>query len=100
MRLLALKIAIFALFGFLAATGSRVEAQGQDTTEQGGKKGSDAVVLIFVSDSGKETGLGSGFIISPDGRIVRNYHVIKEPPKALLKLTNEAFVPHGSVLVS
>ncbi len=100
MRLLALKVAIFALLGFLAATGSRVEAHGQDTTEQVVKKCSDAVVLIFVSDSGKETGLGSGFIISPDGKIVTNYHVIKDAQKALVKLTNGAFFPVESVLVS
>jgi V8-like Glu-specific endopeptidase len=100
MREPAPKVAICTLLGFLAAIGSKVQTQGQDTTEQVVKKCSDAVVLIFVSDSGKETGLGSGFIISPDGKIVTNYHVIKDAQKALVKLTNGAFFPVESVLVS
>jgi S1-C subfamily serine protease len=51
----------------------------------------DAVVLIVISDaSGKEIALGSGFIISTDGRIVTNYHVIKDAKSAIVKLTNGA----------
>ena len=65
------------LIAFLAAATCIVNAQTQNTTEDLVKKSSDAVVLIFVSDSGKDAGLGSGFIISSDGKIVTNYHVIK-----------------------
>jgi S1-C subfamily serine protease len=73
----------------------------QETTEQVVKNCSDAVVLIFVSDSsGKETGLGSGFIVSEDGKIVTNYHVIKDAQKALVKLISGAFFPVESVLAS
>src|SRR5713226_5002999 len=100
MRLLIREAATCALLGFLVLTGEQLKAQSQDTTEQVVKKCSDAVVLIFVSDSGKETGLGSGFIISPDGKIVTNYHVIKDANKALVKLTNGAFFPVESVLAS
>jgi S1-C subfamily serine protease len=55
------------------------------------KHSADAVVLIVISDSaGKETALGSGFIISADGKIVTNYHVIKDGKTAVVKLTNGA----------
>ena len=59
----------------------------------------DAVVLVVVSDaSGKEVGQGSGFIISPDGKIVTNYHVIERAHSAIVKLGNGAFFPVAGVL--
>jgi len=65
------------------------------------KKSSDAVVLIVTSNSGgQETALGSGFLISADGEIVTNYHVIKEAHSATVKLSNGAFFPVGGVLAS
>lgn len=63
------------------------------------KHSTDAVVQVVVSDSsGKELGLGSGFILSPDGQIVTNYHVIKGAHSAIVKLTNGAFFPVVGVL--
>lgn len=80
---------------------SGLAAKAQNTTEQVVKQCSDAVVLIFVSDSsGKETSLGSGFIVNADGKIVTNYHVIKSAEKAVVKLTNGAFFPVENVLAS
>jgi len=65
------------------------------------KKSSDAVVLIVISNSaGQETALGSGFLISADGEIVTNYHVIKEAHSAKVKLSNGAFFPVDGVLAS
>ena len=58
------------------------------------KRSSDAVVLIVISNSaGQETALGSGFLVSADGEIVTNYHVIKEAHSAIVKLSNGAFFP-------
>jgi S1-C subfamily serine protease len=80
------------------ASGTQAGAP-QESTEQVVKKSSDAVVLIYLLDSvGKETGLGSGFIVSPEGKIVTNYHVIKDVQKALVKLSNGAFFPVESIL--
>ena len=65
------------------------------------KRSSDAVVLIVISDSaGQETALGSGFLISADGEIVTNYHVIKEAHSAIVKLSNGAFFKVSGVLAS
>jgi len=65
------------------------------------KRSSDAVVLIVISNSaGQETALGSGFLVSADGEIVTNYHVIKEAHSAIVKLSNGAFFPVSGVLAS
>jgi hypothetical protein len=65
------------------------------------KQSSDAVVLIVISNSaGQETTLGSGFLISADGEIVTNYHVIKDAHSAVVKLSNGAFFPVSGVLAS
>jgi S1-C subfamily serine protease len=65
------------------------------------KQSSDAVVLIVISNSaGQEVALGSGFIVSADGEIVTNYHVIKEAHSAIVKLFNGAFFPVDGVLTS
>jgi len=65
------------------------------------KRSSDAVVLIVISNSaGQDTALGSGFLVSADGEIVTNYHVIKEAHSAVVKLSNGAFFPVSGVLAS
>jgi hypothetical protein len=65
------------------------------------KRSGDAVVLIVISNSsGQETTLGSGFLVSADGEIVTNYHVIKEAHSAIVKLSNGAFFPVSGVLAS
>ena len=65
------------------------------------KRASDAVVLIVISNSaGQETTLGSGFLVSADGEIVTNYHVIKEAHSAIVKLSNGAFFPVNGVLAT
>ena len=63
------------------------------------KRSSDAVVQIATSDSlGKEMALGSGFIVSADGRVVTNYHVIKGAHSAVVQLSNGAFFSVDGVL--
>jgi S1-C subfamily serine protease len=65
------------------------------------KHSSDAVVLIVISNStGQETALGSGFLVSADGEIVTNYHVIKEAHSAVVKLSNGAFFAVSGVLAT
>lgn len=80
---------------------SRVIVVGQDTVADVVKRSSDAVVLIVISNSaGEETALGSGFLVSGDGEIVTNYHVIKEAHSAIVKLSNGSFFPVSGVLAT
>lgn len=59
----------------------------------------DAVVLIVVSDdTGKAFAEGSGFIISSDGKIITNHHVIANAHSAIAKLNNGSFFVVDGVL--
>jgi S1-C subfamily serine protease len=62
---------------------------------------SGAVVQVVVSDQdGKEFALGSGFLVSADGKIVTNFHVIEGAHSAVVKLANGSFFPVEGVLAS
>ena len=52
-----------------------------------------AVVTIMSRDaSGERFGQGSGFLISADGRVVTNYHVIEDTKELVIRLHNGAFL--------
>jgi hypothetical protein len=56
------------------------------------KAANDVVVSIITSDKdGKPVAQGTGFLVSTDGRIVTNYHVIKGASSAIVKLPDGAF---------
>jgi S1-C subfamily serine protease len=91
---------ILALFIWSVLIGTG-ESAAQEGVADVVKRSSDAVVLIVISNSaGQETALGSGFLISADGEIVTNFHVIKEAHSAIVKLSNGAFFPVTGVLAS
>ena len=91
----ALLAAVFLLLSTPQASDSAFQSQDRERSIAEIVKSSiDAVVLVVVSDAaGKEVGQGSGFIISPDGKIVTNYHVIEGADSAIVKLSNGAFSP-------
>jgi hypothetical protein len=63
------------------------------------KAANGAIVSIVMSDKdGKALAQGTGFLISKDGRIVTNYHVIAEGNSAVVKLPNGAFYVVDGVL--
>jgi serine protease Do len=59
------------------------------------------VVSIVMSDKdGHPIAQGSGFLVSKDGQVVTNYHVIKNGSSAVIKFPNGAFFAVEGVLAS
>jgi hypothetical protein len=65
------------------------------------REANGAIVSIVMSNKdGHPIAQGSGFLISKDGRVVTNYHVIKSGSSALVKLPNGTFFTVDGVLAS
>jgi V8-like Glu-specific endopeptidase len=84
----------------LAATVARAQsAPARKDIPTIAKAANGAVVSIIMSDdSGHPIAQGSGFVISKDGRILTNYHVIRSGSSAVVKLPDGAFFAVGGVL--
>jgi S1-C subfamily serine protease len=94
-----------AVFLIVAA----MSAQNAPSTKKGGRldipaisrEANGAVVSIIMSDrNGHPITQGSGFLISKDGHVVTNYHVIREGVSAIVKLPNGASFHVDGVLAS
>jgi Trypsin-like peptidase domain len=65
------------------------------------KAAKGAIVSIIMSDrDGKPIAQGTGFVVSKDGVILTNYHVIAEGSSAIVKLPDGAFYVVEGVLAS
>lgn len=65
------------------------------------KAANGAIVSILTSDKdGKPVAQGTGFLVSKDGVILTNYHVIAEGSSAIVKLPDGAFYVVEGVLAS
>jgi V8-like Glu-specific endopeptidase len=65
------------------------------------REANGAIVSIVMSDKeGHPIAQGSGFFISKDGRLVTNYHVIKNGSSAVVKRPDGAFFVVDGVLAS
>ena len=65
------------------------------------KEANGAVVSIVMSDKeGHPISQGSGFLMSKDGWVVTNYHVIKSGTSAVVKLPDGAFFPVDGIVAS
>lgn len=62
------------------------------------KRTTNAVVQIVASDDTGQQTLGSGFVVSQDGTIVTNFHVIEDANSAIAKFANGSFLPVQGIL--
>ncbi len=74
------------------------QSMGALTVPELVKRTSNAVVQIVTSDETGEQKLGSGFVVSQDGKIVTNFHVIEGANSAIVKLTNGSSLPVKGIL--
>jgi len=64
------------------------------------KAANQAIVTIITASGDKPISQGTGFIVSADGVIVTNYHVIKEGNKAIAKFSDGTVLPVDGVLAA
>jgi Flp pilus assembly protein TadD len=65
------------------------------------KKARPAVMLLVISDAnGKEIATGTGFLVSADGKLITNFHVIEKAASAVAKAENGGKFEVEGVLAS
>jgi len=83
---------LILLVGFTSVRAAAQGAPPRKDIPAIAKAANGAIVTIVMSDKdGHAIAQGTGFIISKDGLIVTNYHVIAEGTSALVKLPEGAF---------
>jgi serine protease Do len=85
---------LMATVGFSQTPQSRVPL----TVPELVKRSSSAVVQIVASGETGGQMLGSGFVVSEDGKIVTNFHVIEGANSATVKLANGSSLPVKGIL--
>ena len=87
LRLGVLLVGIALLFAY-QSTAVRAETETIDLKALA-KKARPAVLLLVVSDAtGKEIATGTGFLVSSDGKLITNHHVIENAASAVAKAEN------------
>src|SRR5271155_5636459 len=83
---------LFSLFFIVASVAAAQEVPPRKDIPAIAKAANGAVVSIVMSDKdGSPIVQGSGFLVSMDGLIVTNYHVIENGSSAVVKLPDGAF---------
>jgi hypothetical protein len=63
------------------------------------KKARPAVMLLVISDAnGKEIATGTGFLISADGKLITNFHVIEKASSIIAKAENGGLFPIEKII--
>ena len=88
----------FLIFATVLCTNVRAETESIDLKALA-KKARPAVMLLVVSDAaGKEIATGTGFLVSSDGKLITNHHVIENAASAVAKAENGGLFPVEGVL--
>ncbi len=91
---------IIAVIAPASLTNSRAETESIDLKALA-KKARPAVMLLVVSDAnGKEIATGTGFLVSSDGKLITNHHVIENAASAVAKAENGGLFPVEGVLAA
>jgi hypothetical protein len=92
---------LFSLIFLLAGVVAAQSAPPRKDIPAIAKAANGAIVSIIMSNKdGHDIAQGTGFLISKDGRIVTNYHVIENGSSAIVKLPDGAFFLVDGVLAS
>jgi S1-C subfamily serine protease len=101
MRLPFLFVTCCLLGTLSAAVRTKGEQASEKTIPAIARDASNAVVLVVASDSsGNKISQGSGFIVSSDGKVATNFHVIKGCSSAIVKFGDGAFYRIAGVLAT
>jgi Flp pilus assembly protein TadD len=88
----------FLILATVLCTYVRAETESIDLKALA-KKARPAVMLLVVSDAaGKEIATGTGFLVSSDGKLISNHHVIENAASAVAKAENGGLFPVEGVL--
>jgi len=89
-----------ALLLAIILVGSTLRVEGQERKAPAVVKATtESVVLLVVTDlNGNDRVIGSGFLVSEDGKVITNYHVIKDAGRAIAKMSNGSYFPVESIL--
>ena len=91
---------LLLIFAATALNPVRAETESIDLKALA-KKARPAVMLLVVSDAnGKEIATGTGFLVSSDGKLITNFHVIEGAASAVAKSENGGLFPVEGVLAS
>jgi hypothetical protein len=101
MKTLATTLSILTLSALVTGTVAAQSARPQMTIPAIAKAANGAIVSIVMSDKdGQPITQGTGFLISGDGRILTNYHVIENGTSAIVKLPDGAFYVVDGVIAA
>jgi S1-C subfamily serine protease len=88
----------FLILATVLCTNVRAETESIDLKALA-KKARLAVMLLVVSDAtGKEIATGTGFLVSSDGKLITNHHVIEHAASTVAKAENGGLFPVEGVL--
>jgi S1-C subfamily serine protease len=84
-------LAVLLLLSVVCLTAQSAETLPQQKTAGDNYKiaGPSVVLIETYGEDGKVSGSGSGFLITADGRILTNFHVIAHTKRATVRLANE-----------
>src|SRR6267378_242164 len=84
-----LLLSLFLLPVFLRAQTTPTKSAEKAAGEIYRLAGPSVVLIEMYGDDGKVSGSGSGFLVSADGKVLTNFHVIAHTKKATVRLAND-----------